>query len=59
MISINKEKCIGCGNCASVCSEVFEIKDGKSRIKKGQENSKKPCVKEAVQGCPVDAIKIK
>jgi ferredoxin len=32
---VNKEKCIGCGYCVSVCPEVFELgEDGKSKIKK-------------------------
>ncbi len=58
MVSINKEICIGCGACASTCAEVFEMKDdGKAYVKKGQEKSTKPCVKEAVENCPVMAIK--
>jgi ferredoxin len=55
MITIDKEKCIGCGLCASVCSEVFEIgEDGKAKIK-AQKNL--PCVKEAIESCPINAIK--
>jgi ferredoxin len=57
MVSIDKETCIGCGACAATCEDVFEMKDGKAVIKKGQEKSKAPCVKEAVESCPVGAIK--
>lgn len=57
MVSVNKEKCIGCGACVSTCEEVFELKDGKAIVKKGKEKSKSPCVKEAVEICPVEAIK--
>ena len=57
MISIDKEQCIGCGLCASVCEQVFEMKDGKAYVKKGQEKSKIPCVKESVEACPVTCIK--
>ena len=57
MVSVDKEKCIGCGACAATCPKVFELKNGKSSIKKGQENSKSACVKEAIEGCPVQAIK--
>jgi len=54
MISVDKEKCIGCGLCATICEEVFEMKDdGKSHVKA---QKKIPCVKEAVEACPVDAI---
>jgi len=57
MVSVNQEACIGCGACESTCPNVFELKDGKARVKKGQEKSKLPCVKEAINGCPVSAIK--
>jgi ferredoxin len=57
MPTVDQKKCIGCGACASVCEEVFEMKNGKSHVKKGQEKSKIPCIKEAIESCPVDAIK--
>ena len=55
MVSVDKEKCIGCGTCASICEEVFEIKDGKAFVKSGADTSKS-CIKEAIDSCPVDAI---
>ena len=55
MISINKEACIGCGLCASICEEVFEMSnDNKAKVKS---QKKLPCIKEAIDSCPVDAIK--
>jgi ferredoxin len=56
MVSVDREKCIGCGLCASTCSEVFEMKGGKSSVKKGQNKSNAECVKEAIDNCPVGAI---
>ena len=56
MVKVDKNTCIGCGACASICETVFEMKNGKSSIKKGQEKSKIPCVKEAADSCPVNAI---
>ena len=54
MVKIDKKKCIGCGACVAICPEVFEIDDdGKAKLI-NQKNS--PCVKEAVESCPVDAI---
>jgi len=32
-IKIDKQKCLGCGVCINLCPEVFELKDGKSKIK--------------------------
>ncbi len=58
MVKINKEKCIGCGYCTSVCPNVFELgDDGKSKIKEDADLEKnKECTKEAKEGCPVGAI---
>jgi ferredoxin len=54
MIKINKEKCIGCGLCVSLCGQVFEMgKDGKAKVKA---QKKLPCVKEAIESCPASAI---
>ena len=59
MVSVDKEKCIGCGSCEAICSEVFEIdEDMKAHVKKGKENSTAECVKEAADICAVDAIKV-
>lgn len=58
MVSVDQEKCIGCGLCASVCPKVFELgKDGKSHVKAGVKK-KVGCEKEAADGCPVSAIKL-
>ena len=57
MVSINKEECIGCGSCESVCPEVFEMIDGKASVKAGKASLNSPNVKEAIEICAVDAIK--
>lgn len=58
MILVNRETCIGCGNCEAICPAVFKLKEGRSYVKKGQENSKADCVKEAADSCPTNAIKV-
>lgn len=58
MVSVDKETCIGCGACAAVCSKVFDMKDGKAEVIKGQEKSKDKCIKDASESCPVNAIKV-
>ena len=55
MVSVNQQTCIGCGACESVCPSVFEMKGGKSYVKAGADE-KAACVKEAKEGCPVQAI---
>lgn len=58
MVKVNKEKCIGCGLCTTICPEVFELgDDGKSNVKEGADLEKnKDCIKEAKESCPVGAI---
>ena len=53
MVRVNKAKCIGCGACVSSCPEVFEMNNGKAKVK-SQKNA--PCVKKAIDSCPVNAI---
>lgn len=53
-VSVDQDKCIGCGACASLCPEVFELKDGKSYAKK--EETDEDCAGKAESACPVDAI---
>jgi len=55
---VDHEICIGCGVCAGICSEVFEIKDdGLAHVVKEliPENLKN-CTIEAESNCPVEAI---
>ena len=54
MVKVNKDLCIGCGSCYSICPEVFELDDEGKAIVKAQK--KLPCVEEAIEACPVDAI---
>ena len=51
--SVDKEKCIGCGACVSVCPDGFEMDENGKSIIKSTECS---CLKEGKDVCPVDAI---
>lgn len=65
-IILNKEKCIGCGSCESVCSKFFELKEGKSHLKNSKLEGEKEilevkdpaCAREAKDICPAEAIDI-
>lgn len=68
-IILEKNKCIGCGSCQTLCPKHFElIEDGKSHLIGSKKNSKtgneeseveKPdCIKDAAEACPVQIIKI-
>jgi len=56
-VKINKDKCIGCGMCTSLKSDVFEMDvDGKAKVKK--EKVLICEVQEIVENCPGQAIEI-
>lgn len=59
-ITVDKNKCIGCGTCVSIAPEVFELdKNGKAGVKVSEfKGLKVQKVQEAVDSCPVQAIKI-
>ena len=57
-IIVDKDACIGCGSCAAICAEVFEMQGDKSQAKKPV-IKEMGCAKEAADACPVQCIKIK
>ena len=63
-----KDKCIGCGACAAVCPNFWEMgDDGKSHLKGSKKSGKNfeleikntACNKDAEGTCPVQCIHIK
>ncbi len=57
---INKNACIGCGSCAAICPEVFEIDDegiAKVTVESINENQLNDAT-EASENCPTSAIEI-
>ena len=56
-VSVDKKKCIGCGNCVALCPETFEVKDGVSCVKQGHVEDL-DCEKSAEELCPVQAIRV-
>ena len=57
-VKVNKESCIGCGACAAICEDVFEIgDDGLSKVKVDKvAEDKIDAAKEAIESCPTAAI---
>ncbi len=55
-VKVDKDTCIGCGSCVSICDKTFEMKDGKAHVKAQPEEV--TCEKEAESACPVHAISI-
>lgn len=73
-IKLEREKCIGCGSCVSVCPKYFELsEDGKSHIKNANiqpaspsqggeveelEIEKVECAESAAEACPAQCIHV-
>ncbi|UWG95618.1 ferredoxin [Dehalobacter sp. DCM] len=55
---VEKDACIGCGACISICPEIFEMdEDGLAATNKDQvpENLEESA-QEAAESCPTEAI---
>lgn len=46
------EGCLGCGACAGVCPDVFEL-DDEGLAKVIVDETEDPAVQDAIDGCPV------
>lgn len=62
-ITHDRDVCIGCGACAAVCPDYWEMgDDGKSDLKGAKKDAlelkEAGCNTEAAQGCPVNCIHI-
>lgn len=55
---VDEDLCIGCGFCAGVAPEVFEMNDaGKAVAVADTTDDNRDSVQEAIDGCPVSAIR--
>lgn len=56
---VNQDVCIGCGACAAICEDVFEITDEGYAVAKDvkvvDEEIKENAIS-AIEGCPTSAI---
>jgi ferredoxin len=55
-ISVNKDLCIGCGACQSLCPDMFKLNDEGKSEPISQDD--KTCAINAAESCPVQAITV-
>lgn len=59
MTAYVNENCIGCGMCASICPEVFQMTDENVALANGEIlPEQETAVREAADSCPVSAIEV-
>ncbi|MBL7156944.1 MAG: ferredoxin [Candidatus Omnitrophica bacterium] len=56
-ITVDEDLCIGCGLCASLCPEVFEMGDNE-KPKINADSCKTHDLNDVASQCPVEAIKL-
>lgn len=56
-VVIDWDECIGCSNCAELCSEVFHLDEaaGKAEVIK-PEGGPADQIEQAMENCPVESI---
>ncbi|MDO4173383.1 MAG: ferredoxin [Eubacteriales bacterium] len=56
-ISIDRDGCIGCGQCAETCPDVFAIADdGLAEVMRQPGEAEEALAQAAADGCPVSVI---
>lgn len=57
-VSVDVEKCIGCGACAATCPQCFEMIDGKSNVKADDCECQDCSLQDVADACPGEAISV-
>ncbi len=57
-VKVDKDACVGCGLCASMAPEVFEMEDDGKAGYTGNVAGNEAAAKEAAEACPVSAITV-
>ncbi|MCU0575077.1 MAG: ferredoxin [Syntrophobacteraceae bacterium] len=56
-VVLDDECCVGCGACAELCPEVFEMNDdGEKAHVILEEGGSEECIEEAIATCPSECI---
>ena len=56
MIKLDTNKCGGCGTCEAVCPKVFKLNQDTFKSEVLDSDSNAPCVQDAINMCPSQAI---
>lgn len=58
-VTIDRDSCIGCGLCADICPQVFEMDaEHIATVIAQPDATTESCANEAAESCPVSAIAV-
>lgn len=57
LVTLDAEKCIGCGVCVQIAPDVFSLDEGRGVAKVISQESN-AAVEQAVKSCPVSCITV-
>ena len=57
-VQIDQENCIGCGSCAALAANTFELGDEGKAIVKNENGDNAETVLSAAKACPVSVITV-
>lgn len=58
-VSIDRDGCIGCGQCTEICPAVFRMaEDGLAEVYAVPTAAEEDAVREAADSCPVTVIEV-
>ena len=57
-VSVDRSRCIGCGMCAYAAPGVFRVVGRASTVQRPPEEGETWRVRDAANGCPVNAITV-
>ncbi len=57
-VQVDQDLCIGCGTCELMCSQCFQLEDGKAQVMSDNCENVDCDIQEVIDSCPVEAISI-